>query len=219
MDKKKIQYFKSKLLEERKKTMESLEDIEQRQEEAEDKIDSQLSTYSNHPADKGTELYMRSQDQGFIEGLEDTLREIDQSLEDIENDKYGHCDNCDKMISEERLEIIPYAKTCLGCSGEELEDDIDKIFETTDDDGIRDERDNDEEKMDNGIENTLSDVMDDNIVSNDPSYSTGDNMGIEDEREDFEIIEEIEDMPYEIDEVEDEEELKKRADLEKENLI
>lgn len=219
MDKKKIQYFKSKLLEERKKTIKSLEDIENRQEQAEDKIDSQLSTYSNHPADKGTEIYMRSQDQGFIENLEDVLREIDQSLEDIENDKYGYCDNCDKMISEERLEIIPYAKTCLGCSGEESEDYSGKIFETTDDEGLGDEPSSSEEDMDYDVEDTLIDVMDDNIVANDPSYSTGDNMGIEDEREDFEIIEEIEDMPYQIDEVEDEEELKKKSDLEKENLI
>lgn len=219
MDKKKIQYFKSKLLEERKKTIKSLEDIENRQEQAEDKIDSQLSTYSNHPADKGTEIYMRSQDQGFIENLEDILREIDQSLENIENDKYGYCDNCDKMISEERLEIIPYAKTCLGCSDEEPGDNSGKIFETTDDEGLGDEPSSSEEDMDYDVEDTLIDVMDDNIVANDPSYSTGDNMGIEDEREDFEIIEEIEDMPYQIDEVEDEEELKKKSDLEKENLI
>ena len=219
MDKKKLQYFKSKLLEERKETIKSLEDIENRQEQAEDKIDSQLSTYSNHPADKGTEIYMRSQDQGFIENLEDVLREIDQSLEDIENDKYGYCDNCDKMISEARLEIIPYAKTCLGCSDEEPEDNSGKIFETTDDEGLGDEPSSSEEDMDYDVEDTLIDVMDDNIVANDPSYSTGDNMGIEDEREDFEIIEEIEDMPYQIDEVEDEEELKKKSDLEKENLI
>ena len=219
MDKKKIQYFKSKLLEERKEIVESLEDIYRRQEEAEDKIDSQLSTYSNHPADKGTEIYMRSQDQGFIEDLRDVLEEIDQSLEDIENDKYGYCDNCDKMISEERLEIIPYAKTCLGCSDEEPEDYSGKIFETTDDERVGDEPSSSEEDMDYDVEDTLIDVMDDNIVANDPSYSTGDNMGIEDEREDFEIIEEIEDMPYQIDEVEDEEELKKKSDLEKENLI
>ena len=123
------------------------------------------------------------------------------------------------MISEARLEIIPYAKTCLGCSDEEPEDNSGKIFETTDDEGLGDEPSSSEEDMDYDVEDTLIDVMDDNIVANDPSYSTGDNMGIEDEREDFEIIEEIEDMPYQIDEVEDEEELKKKSDLEKENLI
>ncbi len=122
MDKKKLEHFKSRLLEEREKTIDLLEGIQDRLEESKKDIDSQ-PTYSNHPADKGTELYMRTQNLGFKEDLEDTLDEIDQSLEDIENGTYGYCNNCEKIISEERLEIIPYAKTCLGCSDEDLEDE------------------------------------------------------------------------------------------------
>lgn len=122
MDKKKLEHFKSRLLEEREKTIDLLEGIQDRLEESKKDIDSQ-PTYSNHPADKGTELYMRTQNIGFKEDLEDTLDEIDQSLEDIENGTYGYCNNCEKIISEERLEIIPYAKTCLGCSDEDLEDE------------------------------------------------------------------------------------------------
>ena len=213
MDKKKREYFKTRLLEERKKTIELIEDIEKRQEESEDKTDSRLSTYPNHPADEGTEVYMRSQDQGFIENLEKTLNEIDQSLEDIEKDRYGYCNNCEKMISEERLEIIPYAKTCLGCSG--TEDDVISEYETVEDE----KRANSNEDGGYNRNDVYVDLMEDNIVPNDPSYSTGDNMGIEDEREDFEITEEIEDMYYEIDELGDKKELDKKKDLEDEDLL
>lgn len=215
MDKKKIEHFKTRLLEERKKTIQSLEDIEKRQEESQDKIDSQLSSYSNHPADKGTEVYMRAQDQGFIENLQETLDEIDQSLEDIENNRYGYCDNCEKMISEERLELIPYAKTCLGCSGEEPEDDVIKEYETIEDK----RRPSSDENVGYDRDDVYVDVMEDNIVPNDPSYSTGDNLGIEDEREDYEISEEVEDMYYEIDEARDKKEVRRKKDLEDENLI
>jgi RNA polymerase-binding transcription factor DksA len=119
MDNKKIEYFKSRLLEEKEKAVESLKNMEEREDESNEQMNSELSTYDNHPADIGTEVYMMEQQKGFKNGLEDTIEKIDQSLEDIKNEKYGYCDNCDKMISEERLEVLPYAKTCLGCSDED----------------------------------------------------------------------------------------------------
>lgn len=194
MDKKRLEYFKNKLLEERKKTEDSLKNIIKRTEDSADQEDSELSSYGNHPADSGTELYLEEQDLGFEQQLEGVLEEIDQSLEDIENGDYGYCNNCEKMISEERLEILPYAKTCLGCSDEEREEEMKS------DNSLRYKRDNSKKTMGYDVEDGYRDEFKDNVVADDPSYSTGDNLGIKDEREDYEITEEIEDLTFNEDE-------------------
>ena len=214
MDKKRLEHFKSRLLEEKENIRESLDGIEDRLEESRKDIDEQPS-YSNHPADRGTELYMRTQNQGFKEGLQETLDEIDKSLEDIENGTYGYCENCQKNISEERLEIIPYAKTCLACSEEEPEDDITRGYETVS--GTENPKWDSDVNYDK--DEVYEDIMEDNIVANDPSYSTGDNQGIIDEREDYEITEDIEDMSFEINKELNKNELKKKKILEDEGLI
>ena len=72
------------------------------------------------------------QDKGFKNKLDDTLNEIEDSLEDIKNRTYGICKICDKYIDEERLQLIPYLKTCIDCSNdEELPKDF-RQFETID---------------------------------------------------------------------------------------
>lgn len=175
LDEKRLEYFKSRLLEERSKTIELIENMDSKEKAAEKNIDSQLSTHSNHPADKGTEVYMRSQDQGIKRNLQEKLDEIDKSLEDMKKGTYGYCENCDKQISEERLEIMPYAKTCLGCSDEPTEMEIGTEYESMEEKNLGKDTD------------TVEDVMEDNIVKDDPSHSTGDNIGIKDESDDLKI--------------------------------
>ena len=43
------------------------------------------------------------------------LRLIDSALTRIEQDKYGLCIKCGKVIPQERLEAIPYALMCIEC--------------------------------------------------------------------------------------------------------
>ncbi|MBX3283427.1 MAG: TraR/DksA family transcriptional regulator [Acidobacteria bacterium] len=40
---------------------------------------------------------------------------IDEALERLENDEYGHCQNCEKAINAKRLAAIPWARYCLDC--------------------------------------------------------------------------------------------------------
>ncbi len=53
--------------------------------------------------------------------LEEELKDIDNALEKIEKGEYGKCDICGKEISEERLIILPQAKTCDICKCQESE--------------------------------------------------------------------------------------------------
>ena len=48
--------------------------------------------------------------------LELKLQNIEVALQKIEKGTYGLCENCGKLIPEERLKIYPEAKLCLVCN-------------------------------------------------------------------------------------------------------
>ncbi|MDT0275996.1 TraR/DksA family transcriptional regulator [Blastococcus goldschmidtiae] len=48
--------------------------------------------------------------------LSDTITAIDQALERIAAGSYGSCVHCGAGIPEERLELRPYAGSCVSCT-------------------------------------------------------------------------------------------------------
>ncbi|MDK1347720.1 TraR/DksA C4-type zinc finger protein [Streptomyces sp. 378] len=50
-----------------------------------------------------------------IDALQRVLREIDAAFRRIEDGTYGTCQDCAQPIPVERLEILPYARCCVGC--------------------------------------------------------------------------------------------------------
>ncbi|WOH36545.1 TraR/DksA C4-type zinc finger protein [Thalassotalea fonticola] len=46
------------------------------------------------------------------------LQKIQQTLAMLQTEQYGICTECGKQISKERLEALPYTKTCFNCSQE-----------------------------------------------------------------------------------------------------
>lgn len=181
MDNNRIDYFRLKLFEEKKKLLKTLNNMTNMEEYGSmDNYYNELSQYDNHPADIGTEVFMREQDEGFKNNLKDTLREIDNSLVDIRNANYGKCQNCGKEIHEARLEIIPYLKTCLECS-EELKTRIDNVvYESLEDEYITSFSFNSDEEIGFDREDAYLAVAQFDMVPGDPSFSTG-YLGIPDE--------------------------------------
>jgi DnaK suppressor protein len=63
-------------------------------------------------------------DQDFafmsMESEEEILRKVDHALARIREKKYGQCEECEKTISAERLEALPWATMCVKC--QELEE-------------------------------------------------------------------------------------------------
>jgi YteA family regulatory protein len=107
----KLSHFKQRLLAEKK-------DIEQRvqphyglEEQMSDSF-HELSMYDNHPADVGSELFEREKELALYSLDRETLKEIDQALQRIDEGTYGLCTVCGKPIPEERLEALPQAMTC-----------------------------------------------------------------------------------------------------------
>src|SRR5690349_7000629 len=68
---------------------------------------SELSTYDNHPADIGTEVFERGKDLALGENAEHHLTDVFRALADMESGEYGICKACGKPISLERLQALP----------------------------------------------------------------------------------------------------------------
>lgn len=190
MDKNKLGIYKRKLIAEKKDIIDSLNDMNNVEFGSMDMYDTENSGYDNHPADIGTEVYMMERDQGFKNNLKDTLLEVEDSLRDIEYGDYGICSNCKKEIDSERLNLIPYLKVCIKCAQEVMpsvgyrqfdnNEELGDYFGVSERDSVQTDR-----------EDTYQKVASVNIVENDPSMSTGDNMGIMDEEDAVEEIEKI----------------------------
>lgn len=83
----------------------------------------ELSSYDNHPADMGTELYDREKDRALNVHASEELEKVRKALEKIEDGSYGVCEECGKEIPFERLEAIPYTTLCVDDAVQEIPDD------------------------------------------------------------------------------------------------
>jgi DnaK suppressor protein len=63
----------------------------------------------NHPAEEGTELFLREEDRALVANARDILGKIAHAFEKIEQGTYGLSDHSGKPIPVERLEAVPYA--------------------------------------------------------------------------------------------------------------
>lgn len=72
-----------------------------------------LSSYSFHMADQGTDNFDREFAANLLSGEQDVLYEIEEALRRIEGGTYGICEMSGKPIERERLKVIPYARYCV----------------------------------------------------------------------------------------------------------
>jgi RNA polymerase-binding transcription factor len=74
-----------------------------------------LSDYPFHVADHGTDSYDQEMDTVQAERAGRELEEIDDALRRLYEapDRFGICENTGDPIPLERLEIIPWARTCV----------------------------------------------------------------------------------------------------------
>ena len=85
---------------------------------------SNIETTDGQSQDEGDQAV-----QSTLETLRNSLQKneydelvmIEEALNDIENNVYGNCQDCDSQISEKRLKYYPNARRCLMCQ-EALED-------------------------------------------------------------------------------------------------
>ncbi len=78
-------------------------------------VSGDLSGYSFHMADAGTDTYEREFAGNLLTAEQKILFEIDGALLRMDDGTYGSCQKCKKVIAKKRLEIVPYARLCKKC--------------------------------------------------------------------------------------------------------
>ncbi len=63
----------------------------------------------------GSEDFIHSVDLSLMATSSESLRLIDEALENIRLGTFGICQDCGKRIGAARLEIRPYARYCIEC--------------------------------------------------------------------------------------------------------
>jgi DnaK suppressor protein len=108
MDKKRLEYYKKKLLTRRDELVKTITRTEEEGRQADDDPTVDL-------ADKAANSYTKE----FLFGQTNTdrtiLNMIDEALKRIRAEDYGTCANCQDELQQKRLEAVPWAKHCITC--------------------------------------------------------------------------------------------------------
>ena len=108
MDKKRLDYYKKKLLNRRDELVKTITRTEEEGRQADDDPTVDL-------ADKAANSYTKE----FLFGQTNTdramLNMIDDALKRIRNEEYGTCMNCQEEMQQKRLEAVPWARHCITC--------------------------------------------------------------------------------------------------------
>jgi len=66
-------------------------------------------------ADDAVQSYDRQLMMGLGEKEFEKLRLVEEAIEKLDEGQYGICLECEGLISEERLTVIPFASYCVDC--------------------------------------------------------------------------------------------------------
>ncbi|MFN8548893.1 MAG: TraR/DksA family transcriptional regulator [Candidatus Eisenbacteria bacterium] len=74
-----------------------------------------LSAYSIHMADLGTDAMEREKDLHFASAEGKRVGEILEAIKKVHLGTFGACESCGGPIGRKRLEAVPHAAFCLSC--------------------------------------------------------------------------------------------------------
>lgn len=78
-----------------------------------------LSGYSFHMADAGTDAYEREKAFQFASNEGRLLQDLDEALRRLYSGDYGNCESCGNAIAKARLAAMPTARLCRDCKEKE----------------------------------------------------------------------------------------------------
>ncbi|MBM2619279.1 TraR/DksA family transcriptional regulator [Actinoplanes sp. LDG1-06] len=70
-----------------------------------------------HDPEGATIAYERAQLTAVLTAARNQRAAVEAALNRLDAGTYGRCDACGKPIAAERLEIRPFATTCVSCAG------------------------------------------------------------------------------------------------------
>lgn len=121
MNKKSLETLEERLLEERERVLRELGVFEEEFADTTRDSSGDLSAYSFHMADQGTDAMER--EKAFLMASKEgrQLWQIDAALRRLykQPEEFGECLECGDDIGRERLEALPYATLCIACKERE----------------------------------------------------------------------------------------------------
>lgn len=121
MNKKQLAHLEKRLLEERARVVKELGHYDEFFNSTLQGADGDLSSYSFHMADQGTDAMERekqflfaSQEGRYLWHVNEALRRLYQSPK-----TFGKCHDCGDPIDFDRLDALPHARLCIKCKAKE----------------------------------------------------------------------------------------------------
>lgn len=119
LSEKRLEKYKDILLKEREETQRIINAINDIQKRGAKNGSGDLSAYSQHQADLGSDTDESERRVYILEKELKNVKMINSALKRIYDKGYGICEICGDYIPVNRLKIIPYAKYCIKCKEKE----------------------------------------------------------------------------------------------------
>lgn len=121
MKKQQLKHLEERLIEERTRVMKELGYYGESFNASTNSSDGDLSSYSYHMADQGTDamerekqFLMASKEGRYLWHLNEALRRLYNSPA-----TFGQCHQCGTELDFERLDALPHARLCIRCKEQE----------------------------------------------------------------------------------------------------
>ena len=123
LTKKQLTHIEKRLLDERARALRSLGLFDEMAKADRESGDSDLSAYTDHMADQGTEAMEREKAALFATKEGRYLYRLEEALRRLYNDPetFGSCHTCGSPVGFERLDALPHARYCIACKIKEEE--------------------------------------------------------------------------------------------------
>ena len=121
MTKEQLKHLETRLMDERARVMKELGVYGDAFNSTLQNADGDLSSYSFHMADQGTDTMEREKQFLFASQEGRYLWHVNQALQRLYQspDTFGNCQTCGAPISFERLDALPHARLCIACKEKE----------------------------------------------------------------------------------------------------
>ncbi len=120
MNKKDLKHYKSLIMEKKEELLIELGYLKESSMNTTSKDQSgDLSSYSFHMADQGSDTMEREMAFTFASREGRFLHHLNEALGRIEKGTYGECRTCGNDIDKPRLEAVPHASQCIKCKNSE----------------------------------------------------------------------------------------------------
>jgi DnaK suppressor protein len=121
LTKEQLEHIEARLMDERARALKALGLFDRNAKLDRESMDSDLSAYTDHMADQGTEAMEREKAALFATKEGRYIYRVEEALRRMYSDpeSFGSCHTCGSELGFERLDALPHARYCIDCKKKE----------------------------------------------------------------------------------------------------